>query len=68
MQMGVLETVGLGWRTMEQYREKINAVTPQQIQAVARKYLRQANRTVAILEPQPINDAPAAKSAQPAPH
>ena len=55
MQMGILETVGLGWQTMEQYREKINAVTPQQIQAVARKYLRNTNRTVAILEPLPLN-------------
>lgn len=60
MQMGILETVGLGWQTMEEYREKVNAVTAEQIQAVARKYLRQENRTVAILDPLPINgQAPA---------
>ncbi|MFP3873678.1 MAG: M16 family metallopeptidase [Thiohalophilus sp.] len=60
MQMGILETVGLGWQTMEQYREKINAVTPEQIRKVARKYLRADNRTVAVLEPLPLNSASSA--------
>ena len=55
MQMGTLETVGLGWQVMEEYRDKINAVTPEQVQAVARKYLQKSNRTVAILDPLPIN-------------
>lgn len=55
MQMGILETVGLGWQVMEEYRDKINAVTPEQIQAVARKYLQKSNRTVAILDPLPMN-------------
>jgi zinc protease len=39
MQLGTLETVGLGWRVGEQYVEQIKAVTAQQIQAVAKKYL-----------------------------
>ncbi|TDY04110.1 M16 family metallopeptidase [Thiohalophilus thiocyanatoxydans] len=55
MQMGILETVGLGWQTMEAYREKIDAVTPEQIRKVARKYLRVNNRTVATLKPLPLN-------------
>ena len=55
MRMGILETVGLGWQIMEEYRDKINAVTPEQIQAVARKYLQKNNRTVAILDPLSIN-------------
>lgn len=62
MQMGILETVGLGWQTMEVYREKINAVTPQQIQQVARKYLRKNNRSVTILEPLPIDGQQPAES------
>jgi zinc protease len=61
MQMGTLETVGLDWQVMEEYRDKINAVTPEQIQAVARKYLQNSNRTVAVLDPLPINGESADK-------
>ncbi|MGD8576033.1 MAG: pitrilysin family protein [Thiohalophilus sp.] len=61
MQMGTLETVGLGWQVMDEYRDKINAVTPEQIQAVARKYLQNSNRTVAVLDPLPINGESADK-------
>ncbi|MEE9425520.1 MAG: pitrilysin family protein [Methylococcales bacterium] len=39
MQLGTLETVGLGWRVGEQYVKQIKAVTAQQIQEVANKYL-----------------------------
>ncbi len=39
MQLGTLETVGLGWRVGEQYVDQIKAVTAQQIQDVAKKYL-----------------------------
>ncbi len=39
MQLGILETVGLGWRVGEQYVDSIKAVTAQQIQEVANKYL-----------------------------
>ncbi|MDR9435495.1 MAG: pitrilysin family protein [Thiohalophilus sp.] len=62
MQMGILETVGLGWQTMEVYREKINAVTPQQIQQVAHKYLRKDNRSVTILEPLSLDGQQPAES------
>ncbi|HFD13524.1 MAG TPA: insulinase family protein, partial [Crenotrichaceae bacterium] len=46
MQLGTLETVGLGWRVGEQYVERIKAVTAQQIQDVAKKYL--VNKTLSI--------------------
>ena len=39
MQLGTLETVGLGWRVGELYVANIKAVTAQQIQQVAKKYL-----------------------------
>lgn len=55
MQIGMLETVGLDWREMERYHERINAVTPAQVQAVARKYLVEDGLTVAELVPQPID-------------
>ncbi|KAA6185604.1 insulinase family protein [Thiohalocapsa marina] len=59
MQLGQLETVGLGWELVDDYVEQLSAVTPAQIQAVARKYLVPEARTVAVLEPQPLDgDAP----------
>lgn len=56
MQLGMLETVGLDWREADHYAERINAVTPEQIREVAREYLNDEGLTVAILDPQPLND------------
>jgi zinc protease len=57
MLLGQLETVGLGWELADEYVERLSAVTPEQIQAVAKKYLNADARTVAVLEPQPIDGA-----------
>ena len=56
MQMGMLETVGVGWQKLDEYPERIRAVTAEQVQAVARKYLVADGLTVAILEPQSLTD------------
>ena len=56
MQMGMLETVGVGWQKLDEYPERIRAVTAEQVQAVARKYLVDDGLTVAILEPQSLTD------------
>lgn len=56
MQMGLLETVGLGWEKLDEYPDRIRAVTAEQVQAVARKYLVDDSLTVAILEPQSLTD------------
>ncbi len=53
MVIGILETVGLGWHIRDEYVEKVKAVTADQVQAVARKYLIDDHLTVAILEPVP---------------
>ena len=55
MQIGILETVGLSWKDAERYLERIEAVTAEQVQAVANKYLVQDRLTVAELVPQPID-------------
>jgi zinc protease len=55
MQLGLLETVGLDWRIADSYVERIRAVTAEQVQAVARKYLNPDRLTVAVLEPLPID-------------
>lgn len=50
--IGVLETMGLSWRLADEYVDKINQVTAEQIQKVAKKYLVDDHLTIAILEPQ----------------
>ena len=54
-QIGSLETVGLGWQLMDEYVAHLSRVTPEQVQAVARKFLVPDNLTVAFLEPQPLD-------------
>jgi zinc protease len=54
MQIGSLESVGLGWPLLDQYVERLSAVTAAQVQGVARKYLTPDNLTVAVLDPQPL--------------
>ncbi|MDX1811566.1 MAG: insulinase family protein, partial [Gammaproteobacteria bacterium] len=57
MSIGMLETIGLDWMVGEQYVDKIKAVTKEQIQTVANKYLVDDNLTVAVLDPQPIDNS-----------
>ncbi|MEA3277353.1 MAG: pitrilysin family protein [Pseudomonadota bacterium] len=55
MQIGRLETVGLGWPLVDEYVEHLSRVTPEQIQEVAQQYLTPDNLTVAVLVPQPMD-------------
>lgn len=57
MRLGTLETVGLGWDALEDYVDRIKAVTPEQVREVARKYLEDSRVTVATLEPLPLDGA-----------
>jgi zinc protease len=50
MRLGALEAIGLGWRVGDDYVSHIQAVTPEQVQAVARKYLVDEHLTVAVLD------------------
>ncbi|SCZ53290.1 M16 family metallopeptidase [Thiohalomonas denitrificans] len=52
-QIGSLESVGLGWETAEEYVDRVEAVTPEQVQQVAREYLKADALTIARLNPQP---------------
>ncbi len=56
MQMGTLETVGLGWQRMDEYTDKVLAITAEQLQKVARKYLIDDHLTIAELEPLPLEE------------
>ncbi|MGH8630047.1 MAG: M16 family metallopeptidase, partial [Burkholderiales bacterium] len=44
--LGVFESVGLSWKGVDEYVHKVQAVTAEQVQAVARKYLIDDNLTV----------------------
>jgi zinc protease len=53
-EIGSLESVGLSWQVGEDYVKNIKAVTPAQIQQVAKKYLIKDRMTIAELEPLPL--------------
>lgn len=56
MQIGTVESVGLGLSVLDQYIPRIRSVTAEQVQAVARKYLVDNHLTVAVLKPLPMKD------------
>jgi zinc protease len=64
MQIGTLETVGLGWQKADEYVAKINQVTAEQVREVAQKYLVDDHLSIAYLEPQTINTSTEKKEAK----
>lgn len=60
MEIGRLEAVGLSYRDMDRIIERIKAIGAGDVQAVAKKYFSEDDLTVAVLEPQPAEPAPAA--------
>jgi len=55
MRLGKLEAVDLDWRLLDEYVARISAVTAEQVQAVARKYLVEDQLTIGVLDPLPID-------------
>lgn len=53
MLLGESESIGAGWRRVDQFLERTQAITAKDIQRVAKQYLTQDNRTVGILVPTP---------------
>lgn len=51
MELGLLETIGIGWQNTDKYTKAINEITPEQIQQVAQRYFQENNMTVAELRP-----------------
>ncbi len=60
MQLGQLEAVGLGWQRRDEFVDRVQSVTAEQVQAVANKYLVEQGLTVAVLEPTAMQDQEAA--------
>lgn len=60
IQLGRMESIGLSFHDIDTILDKLKAVTPDQIRAVTKKYFTDDNLTVAILDPQPLEQkAPA---------
>ena len=62
MQIGQLESIGLGYQAIPVMLEKLQAVTAEQVQQVAKEFLQDDNLTVAVLDPQPLSGKPKHKS------
>jgi zinc protease len=52
MEIGSTEMAGFSWREIDLMLEKMQAITPGQVQAVAKKYLVDEGLTIAVLDPQ----------------
>ncbi|HLY97212.1 MAG: M16 family metallopeptidase [Sideroxydans sp.] len=58
MQIGQMETAGLSYKDIPVMLQKLQAVTAQQVQDVAREIFNDDHLTVATLDPQPLSDKP----------
>jgi zinc protease len=58
MQIGQLESIGLSYKAIPVMLQKIQEVTAQQVQQVARDILIDDHLTVAVLDPQPLAGKP----------
>jgi zinc protease len=52
MEIGSSEIAGVSWKQLDPILDRLQAVTPEQVQAVAKKYLIDDTLTIATLEPQ----------------
>ena len=52
MEIGSTEMAGFSWREIDLMLEKMQVITPSQVQAVAKKYLVDEGLTIGVLDPQ----------------
>ena len=55
MQIGRTENAGFSWRDLDVMLEKLKTVTVDQVKQVAEKYIQDDHLTVAVLDPQPVD-------------
>lgn len=65
MEIGQLESVGISYQLKKRMIEKLQAVSAEQVQAVAQEYFRDERLTVAELDPQPLSQTPRVHSVAP---
>ncbi len=61
MQIGQLESAGLSHQAMPLMLQQLQAVTAQQVQEVAREFIKDDQLAVAVLDPQPLPENSVAK-------
>jgi len=52
MEIGTTEMAGFSWKDIDYMLQKMQTITPEQVQAVAKKYLVDDGLTIAVLDPQ----------------
>jgi zinc protease len=57
MEIGGIEAAGQSWRDIDTLLEKTKSVTAEEVQAVARKYFGDDTLSIAVLDPQPIEQS-----------
>ena len=62
MEIGSNEMAGFSWKDIDVMLEKMQTITPAQVQAVAKKYLVDEGLTIAVLDPQARKSEPAKES------
>lgn len=58
MQIGQMESIGLGYKAIPLMLERLQSVTAEQVRQVAEEVLQDDNLTVAVLDPQPLSGQP----------
>jgi zinc protease len=57
MEIGGIEAAGQSWRDIDTLLEKTKSVTAEEVQAVAKKYFGDDTLSIAVLDPQPIEQS-----------
>ncbi len=68
MEIGQYESAGLSYRDIDRALERVKAVSAEQVRAVALQYFADDRLTVAVLDPQPLDQAPRRPAAQATAH
>ncbi|MCM2306495.1 MAG: insulinase family protein [Sulfuritalea sp.] len=56
MEIGGLEAAGVSWRDIDVLLEKLKSVSSDEVQAVAKKYFSDDTLSIAVLDPQPLDN------------
>ena len=56
MEIGSLEAAGVSWRDIDVLLEKLKSVSSDEVQAVAKKYFSDDTLSIAVLDPQPLEN------------